>query len=280
MSNVNVEPVEFTKGEAYAREELLGRVFKLDLDVAQDLINRIEGKAYETPSFEAGVHSYCHKLFGLLRIETMCNREDTQLEFGIAGMHKKLQLAYDFAKEAHTGQVRKVTGLDYFEHHLKRVGRAVSDFVTMHNPSMDQVINLRQVNMICAALLHDVVEDTNTSLTTVDALFGEAVTDMVDGLTHVMVGVNQADREYKTHQKLLAASWEVRLIKCFDMNDNARDLAMLDPGFGRVWYQEKLDLINAENGKFLEGIPPVVAESLRSTLTMGLQLSQALTAKK
>lgn len=278
MSEVTVDTQEFHKGSSYAREELLGRVFKLDLDVAQDLINRIEGKDYGTPSFEAGVHSYCHKLFNLLGIETMHKREDTERDFGIAGMHVRLQAAYDLAKAAHAGQKRKVTGADYFEAHVLQVAQAVCDYVMTHNPSLDEVISTRQVNLICAALLHDVVEDTDVSLLQIEREFGEKVASMVDGLTHVTVGVNRSDREFKTRQKLIEASWEVRLIKCFDILHNGRDLAVSDPNFGVVWYKEKLDLF--EGTAFLEGIPPIVAESLRTTVNLGYELSQALSAKK
>lgn len=279
MSTAITDPQEFNKGESFARENLLDRVFKLDQDVALSLINRIEGKTYATPSFEAGVHSYCHKLLGLLGIETMTQREDTVRDFGIAGMHVRLQAAYDLAKKAHTGQKRKVTGGDYFNDHVLQVAQAVSQYVTIHNPS-EEVITTRQTNMICAALLHDVVEDTDVTLAAIEHEFGEQVAQWVDGLTHATVGVNRADREYKTQQKLISASWEVRLIKCFDIMHNARDLANLDPAFGVRWYQEKVDLIEAEGGKFLEGIPPIVTESLGTTLKLGLRLSQALSAKK
>ena len=43
MSTAIHSPAEFTLGDTYARENLLGKVFKLDLDVARDLIDQIEG---------------------------------------------------------------------------------------------------------------------------------------------------------------------------------------------------------------------------------------------
>jgi hypothetical protein len=268
---------EFTKGQAYARENLLGKVFKVDLDVAQSLIDQIEGKYYGTPSFEAGVRSYCHKLYDQLGILTMNKRVETEEAFSIAGMHKKLQRAWDFAKEAHAGQLRKGGG-DYFENHLVPVARSVSDFVTLHNPSMDQVITIRQVNLVCAALLHDCKEDCGVTDTTLLREFGEDVTHLVEGMTHETVG-NRKERSAATQAKLINADWRVRLLKCFDIQHNAKDLAFIDPGFGTVWYKEKLDLIIAENGKFLEGIPTIVQESLRTTIGLGLQLCYA-NAKK
>ena len=153
MSTEQLNPAEFTAGQTYARENLLDKVFKLDVDVAVSLIDQIEAQYYGTHSYEAGVRSYCHKLYDQLGVTTMNKRVETEEAFGIAGMNKKLQRAWDFAKEVHTGQVRKGTGGDYFDDHLVPVARAVSDFVTLHNPSMNQVITIRPVNMVCAALL-------------------------------------------------------------------------------------------------------------------------------
>jgi len=268
---------EFTAGQAYAREKLLDKVFKLDTDVAVSLIDQIEANYYGTPSYEAGVRSYCHKLYSQLGVDTMNKRVETEEAFGVAGMHKKLQKAWDFAKEAHAGQQRKGGG-DYFENHLVPVARAVSDFVMMHNPSMDQVITIRQVNLVCAALLHDCKEDCGVTETTLVREFGEDVAALVEGLTHETLG-NRAEREAATRHKLINADWRVRLLKCFDIQHNARDLALIDPGFGTVWYKEKLELITAEDGKFLEGIPTIVQESLKTTIGLGLQLSY-LSAKK
>lgn len=268
---------EFTKGKQYARENLLDKVFKLDTDVAVSLIDQIEAQYYGTPSYEAGVRSYCHGLYEQLGVTTVSKRVETEEAFGIAGMHKKLQRAWDFAKEVHAGQERKGGG-DYFEKHLVEVARSVSDFVTLHNPSMDQVITVRQVNLVCAALLHDCKEDCGVTDERLTFEFGRDVADLVEGMTHETVG-NRKEREAATRTKLINADWRVRLLKCFDIQHNARDLALLDPGFGTVWYKEKLDLILAEDGKFLEGIPTIVKESLRTTIGLGLQLSY-LSAKK
>lgn len=278
MSTQILNPSEYTAGQTYARENLLDKVFKLDTDVAVSLIDQIEAQYYGTPSYEAGVRSYCHKLYDQLGVATVNNRVETEEAFGIAGMHKKLQRAWDFAKEVHAGQERKGGG-DYFLNHLVPVARSVSDFVTLHNPSMDQVITIRQVNLVCAALLHDCKEDQGVTTERLVFEFGEDVSSLVEGVTHETVG-NRREREAATRHKLINADWRVRLLKCFDIQHNAKDLALVDPRFGTVWYAEKLELLLAEEGKFLEGIPTIVQESLRTTITLGLTLSQALSAKK
>jgi len=275
MSTYNLS--EFTKGKEHARVNLLGKVFQLDLDVAISLIDQIEAQDYGTPSYEAGVHTYCQKLYEQLGVKVMTECKEKQDIFGIAGMHRKLQRAWDFAKEAHAGQKRK-NGLDYFENHLVPVARAVSDFVTIHNPSLDQVVTMRQINLVCAAILHDCVEDCGVTRAQLAFEFGEDVANLVEGMTRETEG-NRKQREAATQEKLINSDWRVRLLKCFDILHNASDLAIVDPGFGTVWYREQLDLIEREDGKFLEGIPPVVVESLRTTLNLGLQLSY-LSAKK
>lgn len=278
MSTQVLNPAEFTLGETYARENLLGKVFKLDTDVAVSLIDQIEAQYYGTPSYEAGVRSYCHKLYDQLGVTTVSNRVETEEAFGIAGMHKKLQKAWDFAKEVHAGQERK-SGGDYFLNHLVPVARSVSDFITLHNPSMDQVITIRQVNLVCAALLHDCKEDQGVTHERLVFEFGDDVASLVEGVTHETLG-NRREREAATRHKLINADWRVRLLKCFDIQHNAKDLALIDPGFGTVWYAEKLELMVAEGEKFLEGIPTIVRESLGTTVRLGLTLSQALSAKK
>ena len=56
------------------------------------------------------------------------------------------QLAWDFAKAAHAGQVRKFTGLPYFDNHVQKVNGTVKLYTT-------------DEDLLIAALLHDVPED-------------------------------------------------------------------------------------------------------------------------
>ena len=76
--------------------------------------------------------------------------------------------AYNFAKEAHKDQ-KRVSGLPYIMH-------PVSVATTVASMKMD-------VESVIAAMLHDVVEDTDFSIEDVKALFGESVALLVDGLT-------------------------------------------------------------------------------------------------
>jgi (p)ppGpp synthase/HD superfamily hydrolase len=77
--------------------------------------------------------------------------------------------AYRFAEKAHKGQKRKYTDLPYFTH-PKGVARIIEDM----NGTED---------MICAALLHDVVEDCGVTLEQIIVKFNPHVTNLVAELT-------------------------------------------------------------------------------------------------
>ena len=84
---------------------------------------------------------------------------------------KSIKLAFETAKNAHGNQVRK-SGEPYIFHPL-RVARIVSEEIGLGATS------------IIAALLHDVVEDTNITIDDVEILFGKEVSKIVDGLTKI-----------------------------------------------------------------------------------------------
>ena len=84
---------------------------------------------------------------------------------------KSIKLAFETARNAHGNQVRK-SGEPYIFHPLK-VARIVSEEIGLGATS------------IIAALLHDVVEDTNITIDDVEILFGREVSKIVDGLTKI-----------------------------------------------------------------------------------------------
>jgi len=94
--------------------------------------------------------------------------------------------AYLFSAEAHDGQVRK-TGEPYVFHPLT----VTYILGQMH---MD-------TQTLCAALLHDVIEDTPISKKTIVSEFGEAVAEMVDGVSKL------SSVEFKTREQAQAASF-------------------------------------------------------------------------
>ncbi len=81
----------------------------------------------------------------------------------------KIKNAYDFAEKAHHGQ-KRVTGQPYFTHHSVPVANHILD------------IGLGS-DLICAALLHDTVEDTNATIHQIKKEFGNDVAFLVEGVS-------------------------------------------------------------------------------------------------
>ncbi len=126
----------------------------------------------------------------------------------------RIQEAYNFAEQAHHGQVRK-SGEPYILHPV-----AVADILV--DMQMD-------VLSIIAALLHDVVEDTTVDLQTVRAKFGETCAMLVDGLTKLekiqfRSKEEQQNENYRKMFVAMAQDIRVILIKLADRLHNMRTL--------------------------------------------------------
>ena len=123
--------------------------------------------------------------------------------------------AFNFAYKAHYG-VRRLSGEPYIMHPLAVARICVRD------------IGLGSTS-ICAALLHDVVEDTDYTVEDIAGLFGDKIAQIVDGLTKISGGVfgDQASEQAENFRKLLLTiSDDVRvvLIKIADRLHNMRTL--------------------------------------------------------
>ena len=127
---------------------------------------------------------------------------------------KKIQKAYTFAFYAHQGQKRK-DGTDYISHPL-----AVSKIMMSLKVGPDS---------ICAALLHDVLEDCNIGKNNLSKHFGEDVANIVDGVSKLgkLDMQNKAERNANNLQKMaLAMANDVRviLVKLCDRLHNMRTI--------------------------------------------------------
>src|SRR5690242_10154745 len=94
--------------------------------------------------------------------------------------------------------------------------------------------------MIAAAWLHDVVEDTPVTLDDVAREFGPAVARLVDELTDVSRpgDGNRAARKAIDRAHLAAASPRAKTVKLADLCHNVEDICRHDAGFGRVFLAE------------------------------------------
>ena len=128
--------------------------------------------------------------------------------------------AFNFAKQAHKG-VRRLSGEPYILHPIA-VAQIVCGEIGLGSTS------------ICAALLHDVEEDTDYTNEDLANLFGDKVAAIVEGLTKISGGIfgEQASLQAETFKKLLLTmSDDIRviLIKIADRLHNMRTLSSMLP---------------------------------------------------
>ena len=141
------------------------------------------------------------------------------LDSYLASRHRKkvdiITKAFNFARQAHKG-VRRLSGEPYIMHPIA-VARIASEEVGLGSTS------------ICAALLHDVVEDTDYTTEDIENIFGAKIAQIVDGLTKISGGIfgEQASAQAENFKKLLLTmSDDIRviLIKICDRLHNMRTL--------------------------------------------------------
>ena len=133
---------------------------------------------------------------------------------------EKVERAYRFAADYHRDQRRR-SGEPYINHPVEVALILAKDL------RMDE-------DTICAALLHDTVEDTSATLEQLKGLFGETVADLVDGvtkLTSVKVATMDEKQAWNLRKMFLAMSHDIRvvIIKLADRLHNMRTLAALPP---------------------------------------------------
>lgn len=129
-----------------------------------------------------------------------------------------IERAYRFAKEAHKG-VRRRSGEPYILHPIA-VAKIASQEIGLGSTS------------ICAALLHDVVEDTEYTTEDIEQHFGAKIAQLVEGLTKISGGIfgDKASVQAENFRKLLLTMSEdirVVLIKMADRLHNMRTLGSM-----------------------------------------------------
>jgi GTP diphosphokinase / guanosine-3',5'-bis(diphosphate) 3'-diphosphatase len=143
-----------------------------------------------------------------------------------------LNRAYVYAMKAHGPQLRR-SGDPYISHPLE-----VAWILTEHQ--LDDAT-------IAAALLHDTIEDTETTRAQIEELFGEDIARLVDGLTKLKK-LDLVSREAKQAENLrklllaIAADVRVLLVKLADRLHNMRTIEHMKPESARRIAQETIDI--------------------------------------
>ena len=156
-----------------------------------------------------------------------------------------------FAEGAHMNQARKYTGEPYFNH-VHNVAKIVREVPTC------------TPEMIAAAYLHDVVEDTPTTLEMVQEGFGTEVALLVYWLTDQSKPSdgNRAKRKAIDRDHLARAPADAQTIKLADLIDNTSSIVLHDPDFAKVYMREKQQLLEV-----LTKGDPVLMQRARAQIT-------------
>ena len=152
-----------------------------------------------------------------------------------------------------TGQKRKYSDEPYIVHpmHVCAILQTISPISTVPVT----------VEMMMAALLHDVVEDTGITIGLIEQEFGAEVARLVSGLTDVS-RPEDGNRKFRKDLDLKHTAEQeadVKTVKLADMISNAGSIIEHDPGFAIRWMQEKANLLEV----LTEGDATLYAEATK-----------------
>lgn len=152
---------------------------------------------------------------------------------------EKEKLAWNFAKKAHRGQVRKFINKPYFGAHVVKVNGIVKQYTT-------------DEDILCAALLHDVLEDcyddVEVGYNELKDIFGKSVADLVSELTS---DGDEIDDEYEGNKgdyltnKMINMSNGALIIKLSDRLQNISDAFTASERFRNKYFEETSKIVES-----------------------------------
>lgn len=158
-------------------------------------------------------------------------------------MNELIKKIYDYAEGAHGNQKRKYTGDPYITHCL-RVMQTCAEYTD-------------DVTILSAALLHDVLEDTQVGedelkeflLTVMKKEDAGKTLQLVIDLTDVFVKeayphMNRKERKIKEAERLHTIHPDAQTVKYADIIDNTVDITKNDKGFARKYLKEVKDILS------------------------------------
>lgn len=174
-------------------------------------------------------------------------------------MDTLIDQAIAFGSFCHAGQKRKYTGLPYIVHPI-----AVMQIIHGIEGTTEE--------MRVAAILHDVVEDTDVGVAYIERMFGPVVAGHVFDLTAQEVPGNRAVRKTAELERLKHVSAQSQTIKLADLLDNSLDIFANDQKFARIYLPEQRRLAVAldKGNEKLRG--EVMAETYRSMRKLGMEM--------
>ncbi len=125
--------------------------------------------------------------------------------------------AVSFAAKKHRDQRRKdVQASPYINHPIALASILVEE------------VGIHDMEVICAAILHDTVEDTDTSIEELRKEFGEVISGIVDEVTDDEA-LEKSVRKRRQVEGTATASDQAKLVKLADKIANLRDIALSPP---------------------------------------------------
>lgn len=185
-------------------------------------------------------------------MEEMMNKDVIKTDSNI------IQRATSFATAKHKGQKRK-DGSPYINHPL-RVAKIVEKFKKSHE--IDQ--------LIAAAILHDTLEDTDTSISELRENFGELITLLVVDLTSDKSRLNVLGKANYLSQKMASSkkfsSWAL-VIKLADRLDNVSDLKNASEEFAKRYKIQTREILqHIEKNRELSETHKAIIREIRKKL--------------
>lgn len=160
--------------------------------------------------------------------------------------------AYEFAKRKHEGQVRKFSELPYFTH-PKYVARVIEQLT-------------KDEDLVAAALLHDVLEDTDATYEELHREFGKTVASLVQELTNDK-SVKGKDKAIYLSSKMAAMTSGALTIKLADRFHNVLFLESDDVSVSfkkKYWNETRIIMssLRKVRGSELDEVQEVLADRI------------------
>ncbi len=150
----------------------------------------------------------------------------------VLSVDEMVRRAMQFAIAAHGSQVRKYTGEPYWKHAAEVAG--ILSSAAGVTPEM-----------LAAAWLHDVIEDTETTIEEIACEFGDEVARLVLGVSDISrpEDGSRAHRKQIDREHVAGGCWMIQSIKLADSISNAGSVIAHDLAFARVYVPEKRALL-------------------------------------
>ena len=174
---------------------------------------------------------------------------------------KKERKAWEFARNAHKGQVRRFINQPYFDAHVKKVNSIVKQYTT-------------DEDILCASILHDVVEDCyddiEVGLKEISDLFGESVANLVRELTSLKDDIDdvyEGDKAAYLSNKMIKMSNSALIIKLADRLQNISDAFTASERFRNKYFEETSRIVEEiEKGRRLNRIQTLLLNQIKAKL--------------